>query len=38
MKAIQEILTQLQSGSIDLAQAFSMAAENSDAAIMPVVQ
>ncbi len=38
MKAIQEILTQLQSGSIDLAQAFSMAAENSDAAVMPVVQ
>lgn len=38
MAAIQEILTQLQAGSIDLAQAFAMAAENSNSAELPVMQ
>ena len=38
MASIQEILTQLQAGSIDLAQAFAMAAENPNSAELPVVQ
>ena len=38
MASIQEILTQLQAGSIDLAQAFAMAAENPNSAEMPVLQ
>ena len=38
MASIQEILTQLQAGSIDLAQAFAMAADNPNSAEMPVLQ
>lgn len=38
MASIQEILTQLQAGSIDLAQAFAMAAENPNSAELPVLQ
>lgn len=38
MASIQEILTQLRAGSIDLAQAFAMAAGGSNAAEMPVMQ
>ena len=38
MASIQEILTQLQAGSIDLTQAFAMAADSSNAAEMPVMQ
>ena len=38
MAAIQEILTQLQAGSIDLAQAFAMAAAGKECSEMPVTQ
>lgn len=38
MASIQEILTQLHAGSIDLAQAFAMAAENPNSAELPVMQ
>ena len=37
MASIQEILTQLQAGSIDLAQAFAMAAGGSNTAEMAVM-
>ena len=36
MASIQEILTQLHAGSIDLAQAFAMAAENPNSAVFCV--
>ena len=38
MTAIQEILIQLQAGSIDLAQAFAMAAAGKNSAELPVMQ